>query len=225
MRLLLTLIALAIAVPASGQAPAEPGAAVLDAIRRQFPEEQAAISSAVSGRIGDAARPAAHAAIDAFLGRHAAAIGAAPGPALVAIEARHAAVLKAVARKDVALCAVAGDRGLFSAPALPAFAAEGLGDYGVALVEAAKAGATPAATAPELPTQDDLKAWLAQVERIAPDVPVGRMLADKAVRQSASADHLCRGAVAMHEAVGALPAAQAGRIARVLVAATVARAN
>ena len=103
----------------------------------------------------------------------AGAILAAPGASLVAIEARQGALLRALGRQDMRLCAAVGDRGFFSSAAAAAAAPAGLDDYGVALVEAAKAGAGSRPRRP-LATKEDFTAWLAAVGKIEPDVPVWR---------------------------------------------------
>jgi hypothetical protein len=88
-------------------------------------------------------------------------------------------------------------------------------------VEAARAGASAPGGGAAAATAADFRAWLDAVKRIEPDVPVEAMLLDKAVRDKAPADHLCRGAAAMHEAVAALPPEAAARMARQLVSAAV----
>jgi hypothetical protein len=212
MRLLLPLLILLAAVPAAAQTPT----GTLEAMRRDFPLDHQALAATLAGKPPQEARRLAYAGIDRFLRSRSAAILAAPGPALAAIEARQGALLRALGRQDISLCATVGDRGFFSAQALAGAPPAGLDDYGVALVEAAKAGAGAAGPAPAA-TKEDFTAWLAAVAKIEPDVPVRAMLFDKALRAAASQDHLCRGAAAMHEAVAALPPAPRERIARTLL--------
>ncbi|HYJ82219.1 MAG TPA: hypothetical protein VEW26_05170 [Allosphingosinicella sp.] len=212
MRFLTALLILLAAAPAAAQTPS----ATLEAIRRDFPPDHQAIAESVKGKAPAEARSLVYAGIDRFLRSRSSAILAAPGPALTAIEARQGALLRALGRQDVGLCATVGDRGFFSSQALAGAPPAGLDAYGVALVEAARAGSR-AASAPEQATKEDFTAWLAAVARIEPDVPVRDMLFDKELRSAASADHLCRGAAAMHEAVAALPPPARERIARTLL--------
>ncbi|HEX8624250.1 MAG TPA: hypothetical protein VF782_04140 [Allosphingosinicella sp.] len=221
MRLLAALLILAAGLdPAAAQPPQGGPAAILAAIRRDFPLDHQAIASTLAGQAPEEARRLAYQGIDRFLrGRRASILGA-PGPSLVAIEARQGAMLRALGRQDVRLCATVGDRGFFSREALAGAEPAGLAEYGIALVEAAKAGFRATATPPA--TKEDFLAWLTAVERIEPEVPVRAMLADRERRAAASPDHLCRGAAAMHEAVAALPAGPRERVARTLLSSVVA---
>jgi hypothetical protein len=213
MRLAFLLVLLAAAAPASAQPPA----ATIEALRRDFPLDHAALARELAGKAPGEARRIAYAGIDRFLAARVDSILAAPGPALVALEARQGALLRALGRRDVKLCATVGDRGFFSPEALAGEAPEGLDAYGVALVEAAKAGAGATAPKPAPAGAADFKAWLAAVGKIEPDVPVQAMLTDREVRSAASADHLCRGSAAMHEAAATLGGEAGERVARILL--------
>lgn len=217
MRFLAALLALA---AAAAPAAAQPPERILESIRRDFPLDHQAIAAALAGKPPEEARRLAYAGIDRFLRSRSGAILAAPGPLLVAIEARQASLLRAMGRQDVRLCATVGDRGFFSSEALAGPAPAGLDDYGVALVEAAKAGAG-AARAPALATKEDFQAWLGAVEKIEPGVPVWAMLQDRELRARATPDQLCRGAAAMHEAVASLPPGRNERLARTLLRSVV----
>ncbi|HEX8514404.1 MAG TPA: hypothetical protein VF688_15015 [Allosphingosinicella sp.] len=221
MRILLALLILSSAfVPAAAQPPVAAPARTLEAMRRAFPLDHQAIAATLVGKAPEEARRLAYAGIDRFLRSRSGAVLAAPGPSLVAIEARQAALLRALARQDVRLCATVGDRGFFSSEALAGAAPAGLDDYGVALIEAAKAGAgTP--RAPVLATKEDFQAWLQAVEKIEPGVPVWAMLQDRELRARSTPDQLCRGAAAMHEAVAALPPGRNERLARTLLRSVV----
>lgn len=214
------LILLATPTPAAAQPPSAPLQPVLDAMRRDFPLDHRALAASLAGKPPEEARRLAYAGIDRFLRSRRAAILAAPGPALVSIEARQGALLRGLQKQDEGLCASVGDRGFFSSEAAAGAAPAGLGDYGVALVEAAKAG-SGTAPAPQPATREDFLAWLAAVEKIEPGVPVRAMLADRELRARSSLDHLCRGAAAMHEAVAALPPPAAERIARTLLGSVI----
>jgi hypothetical protein len=216
MRFLAALFILLAVTPAAAQAPGS----ILEAMRRDFPLDHRALAASLVGKPPEEARRLAYAGIDRFLRGRRAAILAAPGSTLVSIEARQGAMLRALAKQDVGLCARIGDRGFFSAEASAGAAPAGLDDYGVALVEAAKAGAGRAPAQPTA-TREDFGAWLAAVEKIEPDVPVRSMLADRELRARSSPDQLCRGAAAMHEAVAQLPLASAERIARTLLSSVV----
>lgn len=221
MRMLAFLLILAATVtPAAAQPPSDPLEPVLEAMRRDFPLDHRALATTLAAKPPEEARRLAYAGIDRFLRSRRAAILAAPGSALVSIEARQGAMLRALAKQDVSLCAKVGDRGFFSAEASAGAAPAGLDDYGVALVEAAKAGAGGAPPQP-LATREDFLAWLAAVQKIEPGVPVRAMLADRELRARSSPDHLCRGAAAMHEAAAALPPATAERIARTMLSSVV----
>lgn len=213
-------ILLAAAAPAAAQPTSGPPEPVLEALRRDFPLDHRALAESLAGKPPAEARALAYAGIDRFLRGRRAAILAAPGPMLVAIESRQGAMLRALAKQDAGLCARVGDRGFFSAEASAGAAPAGLDDYGVALVEAAKSGAGRTAALPAA-TREDFIAWLAAVEKIEPGVPVRAMLADRELRARSSPDHLCRGAAAMHEAVAALPPAAAERVARTLLSSVV----
>jgi hypothetical protein len=219
MRFPAALLILLAAAPAAAQTPS----ATLEAIRRDFPLDHRAIAATLAGKAPDEARSLAYAGIDRFLRSRSSAILAAPGPTLVEIEARQGALLRALGRQDVRLCATVGDRGFFSSQALAGPPPAGLDDYGVALVRAAKAGSGASSPAPAA-TKEDFTAWLAAVAKIEPDVPVRDMLFDKDLRASASADHLCRGAAAMHEAVAAVPAPSRERVARTLLRSVIGTA-
>lgn len=58
---------------------------------------------------------------------------------------------------------------------------------------------------------------MALVEKIQPDVPVRRMLMDREFRAKATAEQLCFGAAAMHEAAAALAGTQGERVASQLI--------
>ncbi len=224
MRLLAVFLLLATAAPAAAQPVAGPPAATIEAMRRDFPLDHAALARELTGKAPEEARRLAYAGIDKFLRDRAEAILAAPGAALVALEARQGALLRALERQDVGLCAAVGDRGFFSPEALAGAAPQGLDDYGVALVEAAKAGAgSRAAAAPA--SREDFLAWLEAVGRIVPDVPVRAMLTDRELRRASSPDHLCRGSAAMHEAVASLPGAAGERVARTLLRSVIGTAR
>jgi hypothetical protein len=213
----------AAAQPPPGTQPTAGAAApILEAMRRDFPLDHRAIADSLAGKPADEARRLAYEGIDRFLRGRRESILAAPGSSLVAIEARQGAMLRALGRQDVRLCATVGDRGFFSREALAGAEPAGLAEYGVALVDAARAGFRAPATPPA--TKEDFLAWLAAVEKIEPAVPVRAMLADRERRAAASPDQLCRGAAAMHEAVAALPAGPRERVARTLLASVVAAA-
>lgn len=217
MRLLAALLIFASAsAPAVAQSPAGVPVRTLEAMRRDFPLDHQAIAAAVAGKAPEEARRLAYAGIERFLRSRSGAILAAPGPSLVAIEARQAALLRALGKQDVRICATVGDRGMFSSEALAGPAPAGLDEYGVALVEAAKAGAG-AAPAPALATKEDFQAWLGAVAKIEPGVPVWAMLQDRELRARSTPDRLCRGAAAMHEAIAALPPGPNERLARTLL--------
>jgi hypothetical protein len=220
MRILVALLILSTAFVADAQPPAGTPARTLEAMRRDFPLDHQAIAATLAGKTPEEARRLAYAGIDRFLRSRSAVILAAPGPSLVAIEARQAAMLRALGRQDVRLCAAVGDRGFFSSEALAGPAPAGLDEYGVALVEAAKAGAG-SARASALATKEDFQAWLAAVSKIEPGVPVWAMLQDRELRARSTPDQLCRGAAAMHEAVGALPPGRNERLARTLLRSVV----
>jgi hypothetical protein len=221
-RLAAFLILAAGLAPAAAQPPAGATAPILEAMRRDFPLDHRAIADGLAGKPADEARRLAYEGIDRFLRGRRDSILAAPGPSLAAIEARQGAMLRALGRQDPRLCAAVGDRGFFSREALAGAEPAGLADYGLALMEAARAGFR--ATPTPLATKEDFEAWLAAVERLEPSVPVGAMLADRARRSAASPDHLCRGAAAMHEAVAALPAGRRERVARTLLSSVIAAA-
>jgi hypothetical protein len=211
----LTILVVAL-VPAAAQAQADVPIRTLRAIERHFPSDHRAIELAQADQRPEEARRLAYAAIQGFLRRHQDSILAAPGPALVEIEARMAVLLRTLERTDVRLCATVGDRGLFSSEALAGAAPPGLDDYGVALVEAAKAAGNSSPAAPAA-TKEDFLAWLSAAEGIEPEVPIRAMLFDRELRTRSSPDRLCRGAAAMHEAVAPLPPGQRERIARTLL--------
>ncbi len=214
MRLLAALLILLIAAPAAAQLPS----GTIEAMRRDFPLDHQALAATLAGKTPDEARRLAYAGIERFLRSRRAAILAAPRPSLIALEARQGALLRALAKRDVQLCASVGDRGFFSSQALAGAAPPGLDEYGIALVEAAKAGSTSAAAAASaVMEREDFLAWMAAVEKIEPQVPVRTMLLDRSVRLASSPDHLCRGAAAMHEAVASLPPERAERLSRTLV--------
>lgn len=215
------LLAAALA-PAPAQAPAGLPTATLEAMRRDFPAEHAALSASLAGKAPGEARRLAYAGIDKILSERVEAVLAAPGPALVALEARQGALLRALGRQDVGLCAIVGDRGFFSPEALAGAAPPGLDDYGAALIGAAKAGAESTAAPPAPASKEDFRAWLERVAKIEPGVPVQAMLTDRELRQASSPDHLCRGAAAMHEAAAALGGEAGERVARTLLRSVIA---
>ena len=224
MRILAALLILAAApAPAGAQPPAAAPSLTLESMRRDFPLDHRAIDTTLSGKAPEEARRLAYAGIDRFLRSRRSAILAAPGALLVAIEARQGAMLRALSKQDVGLCATVGDRGFFSPEAAAGASPPGLDAYGAALIEAAKAGAGTARSAP-LATKEDFQAWLAAVRKIEPGVPVWEMLTDRELRAKASPDHLCKGAAAMHEAVAALPAGSGERVARTLLSSVIGTA-
>jgi len=216
----LLLLAAALA-PAPAQAPAGVPTATLEAMRRDFPAEHSALSASLAGKTPGEARRLAYAGIAKVLADRVEAILAAPGPALIALEARQGAMLRALGRQDVGLCATVGDRGFFSPEALAGAAPPGLDEYGAALIEAARAGAASTAV-PASASREDFTAWLEQVRKIVPDVPVQAMLTDRELRRASSFDHLCRGSAAMHEAAAALGGETGERVARTLLRSVIA---
>lgn len=218
MRFLALLILLA--APAAAQPPAGELGSVVESIRRDFPLDHQAIVTSLERKVGAEARRQLYEGIEGFVRARRASILAAPGPSLMAIEARQGALLRTLGRQDARLCASVGDRGFFSSEAAASEPPPGIGPYGVALVEAAKAGAAPARPGP-MATKEDFIAWLAAVEKIEPAVPVRAMLQDRALRLRSSPDQLCRGSAAMHEAVAALPRPVAERIARTLLSSVI----
>lgn len=224
MRILAAFLLLAAALaPAAAQPPSGPVEPILEAMSRDFPLDHRALAATLAGKPAEEARRLAYAGIDRFLRGRRAAILAAPGATLISIEARQGAMLRSLQKQDVQLCAAVGDRGFFGPEALAGPPPPGLGEYGVALVEAAKSGAG-AAPAPPLATKEDFFAWLAAVEKIEPGVPVRAMLVDRERRSRSSTDHLCRGAVAMHEAVATLPEPARERVARTLLGSVIGSA-
>ncbi|HYW17540.1 MAG TPA: hypothetical protein VE891_15485 [Allosphingosinicella sp.] len=207
--------------PAAAQPPAGVPVRTLEAIRRDCPLDHQALAAGLVGKSPQEARRLAYAGIDRFLRSRNASILAAPGSALVAIEARQAALLRSLGELDAGLCARVGDRGLFSSEALAGPVPTGLDEYGEALVQAAKAGAG-AGPAAVLMNKEDFDAWLAAVGKIEPGVPVWAMLQDRALRARSTPDQLCRGAAAMHEAVAALPSDRRERVARTLLRSVLA---
>ena len=217
MRIPAALLILAAALaPAAAQPPSGPPGPILEAMRRDFPLDHQALAATLAGKAPDEARRLAYAGIDRFLRGRRDSILRAPGPTLIAIEARQGALLRTLAKQDVRLCASVGDRGFFSSEASAGPVPAGLEDYGIALVEAARAGAGAAPPAPQA-SKEDFIAWLEAVAKIEPEVPVRAMLADPALRSRSSPEHLCRGAAAMHEAVASLPADRAERVSRTLL--------
>jgi hypothetical protein len=217
MRIVVAFLLLpALSAPVFAQPQAAPPDRTLEALRRDFPIDHQGIAAALAGKPPEEARRLAYAGIDRFLRSRTAAVLAAPGASLIAIERRQAAMLRAMGRQDVKLCAAVGDRGFFSSEAAAGAAPAGLDDYGVALVEAAKAGAGPARP-PSPATKEDFTAWIAAIAKIEPAIPVWRMLQDRELRARSTPDQLCGGAAAMHEAVSALPAGADERLARILL--------
>ena len=198
----------------SAAAPA-PWRPLLDALRRNFPSDYAALAPQLAGQSPDVVGRLMSTAMERFTSVHLQAIVAAPGRLLVGLEARHAAMLRALRKRDVRLCAVLGDRGFFGPEARAASPAPLLPDYAIALVEAARSGAGRAPSSP--PTKEDYEAWLAEVTRLEPSVPVRAMLSDRDLRVRSSPENLCAGAAAMHEAVGNLSQERASRLAATLV--------
>jgi hypothetical protein len=226
MRILSAFLILGATVAAAAaQPPAGAPGPVLEAMRRDFPLDHQALAATLAGKTPEEARRLAYAGIDRFLRSRADAILAAPGPVLLAIEARQGALLRALEKQDVRLCAVVGDRGFFSSEALAGPAPQGLDDYGVALIEAAKAGAGAAGRSPVMASREDFLAWLQAVAKIEPDVPVQAMLTDRELRLASSPDHLCRGSAAMHEAAAALPGQAGERVSRTLLRSVIGSAR
>jgi hypothetical protein len=224
MRLFAAFLLLAAAAPATAQLLAGPPAGTIEALRRDFPLDHAALVRELEGKAPDEARRLAYAGIERFLRAHSNQILAAPAPLLIALEARQGALLRALEKQDVRLCAVVGDRGLFGDEALAGPPPPGLDDFGAALVEAAKAGAGAALTAAPA-AAEDVAAWFATVKKIEPGIPVREMLGDRALRAAAPPEQLCRGAAAMHEAAAALPGRAGERMSRTLLRLSMAPAG
>lgn len=215
------LILTASLAPAAAQPPASGAVGpVIEALRRDFPIDHQAIAATLLGKPPEEARRRAYAAIDRFLRSHRAAILAAPGPSLVAIEARQGKMLRELAVRDSRLCAAIGALGFFGSEALAAESPPGLAEYGVALIEAAKAGAGSGRSAP-LATQEDVAAWRSAVGKVEPRLAAWEILGDRGLRSKSTPDQLCRASAAMHEAVAALPAERAERVARTLLSSVI----
>lgn len=213
MRLLIALGLFAAApVAAAAQAPHRP---VLEALRLSFPKEHSALEARLAAQPPEAARRLVSEAMVRFQLTHKQAILAAPGARLIALEVRYGAMLRALGARDMRLCAILGDRGVFGKEARAAAPFAGLDEHAVALIEAAAAGAGRAAPAPA--NGADFRALMTEVERREPGVPVRQMLADRELRLRSSDEHLCVGAAAMHEAIAGLPPDQAARAAVTLI--------
>jgi hypothetical protein len=189
-------------------------------MRTHFPQEYSALATRLAGKSARDGRLILLEALESFQRRHIKEIIAAPGATLIALESRHGAMLRSLQARDMRLCSLIGDRGFFSPEARAHEPPEGLDDYAVALVEAAVAGRGQAPHPG--PTANDFEAWMVEVERRGTQVPVRAMLRDRALRTSASAEHLCVGAALMHEAATRLPPEQALRVSAALAKSTLA---
>src|SRR5688572_29428269 len=107
MRILAALLILAagLAAPAFAQPPAGASAPILEAMRRDFPLDHQAIAATLAGKPPEEARRLAYEGIDRFLRSRRESILGAPGASLAAIEARQGAMLRALGRQDVRVCA------------------------------------------------------------------------------------------------------------------------
>jgi hypothetical protein len=212
---LIAVFAFLIAAAASPALAQSPSPRLLQSLRTHFPQEHEALAARLADQSPASARLIAAEWLEKFHQDHLQSILAAPGASLIAIEARHGAMLRSLQRRDLRLCSVVGDRGFFSRDARAAAPPEGIEDYSIALIEAAAAGRGRAA--PQAAANEDFLAWFAEMERRDPSVPVRAMLQDRDLRRSSSDEHLCVGAALMHEAAAALPPDRAARIAAVLV--------
>lgn len=199
-------------------APAQPvSPRVMDSLRSHFPGEASALATRLAGRPPEAARLLLGEAMEKFHQDHVQEIVAAPGATLIALERRHAAMLRSLAPRDMKLCATVGNLGFFSGDARSVAPPEGLDDYAVALIEAAAAGR--GRPAPRPASKEDIEALLAEVDRRGPQVPVRRMLMDKAFRATVGDEKLCIGAALLHESAAALPPEQAAAASMLLIKA------
>jgi hypothetical protein len=212
---LIAVFVLLLCAAASPVLAQSPSTRLLQSLRTHFPQEHSALAARLVGQSPAAARLMVGEAMEKFHQAHLDSILAAPAAQLIAIEARHGAMLRSLQRRDMHLCAVVGDRGFFSPPARAGTPPDGLDDYAVALIEAAAAGR--GRSAPAAPTRQDLLDWLAALERRDSSVPVRAMLQDRELRLRSSDEHLCVGAALMHETAAGLPAEQAARVSATLV--------
>jgi hypothetical protein len=192
-------------------------ARILDSLRSHFPQEASALSARLAGKSPEAARLLLGEALEKFHQDHLREIMAGPGERLIALEARHGAMLRALGARDKHLCAIVGNYGFFSSEARVAASIEGLDDYAVALIELAAAGRGRAP--PRALVKEDIDAWLTEAERRGPQIPVRAMLLDSQVRASAGDENLCYGAALLHEAAAALPPEQAAIVSSTLIEA------
>ena len=219
-----TTLAMLCAAPVHGQAaPApvlatRPEAPILAALSRRFPAEHRSLVAGLAGASGADLDRRLSESLGRFFKGKMDAIVRAPGPMLVALEGRHGALLRAIGREDIPLCALVGDKGFFSGIAVPRSQQAALVSLGVTLVETAHVGAgRTAGEAVRGADAPDLQAWLSRVDAIEPQAQVRRLLADRAFRAAAPPEKLCHGAAAMHEAAVALPPDQGARVSVLLV--------
>jgi hypothetical protein len=210
---------------ATAPAAAQPPAGMLEALRQDFPLDHEALSRQLAGKAPADARRIAYAGLDQFLRAHRPAILAAPGPVLIALEARQGALLRALEKQDVRLCAVVGDSGFFGQDALAGPPPPGLDEFGAGLIAAAKAGAGGTRASPAPAAAGDVAAWFEMVEKIEPEIPVRAMLGDRTLRAASPPESLCRGAAAMHEAAAALPGEAGERMSRTLLRLSIGSAG
>ena len=212
------------AAPGYGQGAGEaaltrrPEAPILAALAHRFPAEHRSLVAGLAGASGAELDRRLNQGLGGFFKGKTEEILRAPGPMLVALEGRHGALLRAIGREDVPLCAVIGDKGFFSGRALPRSQQGALVSLGVTLIETAHAGAgRTAAEAVRGADAADLQAWLARVDAIEPQAGVRQLLSDSALRAAAPPARLCYGAAAMHEAATSLPPDQGARVATLLL--------
>jgi hypothetical protein len=205
-----------------------PGGELFRAIERHYPGEYAQLVAALhrdDGAHGEAQRLGAlKARMIEFYGRRSEGLANAPGPFLQRINARQLALIRELARDDVALCAEFAATALIGRFDLPAAYQPRVSALGALMVEASRLGEVlPPDPARATLSDADAGRWYESLLQVGSpdDIPVAAGDADPA----GPLEMQCRVGVALYAAIDKLAPEQAANVAAFFLTQTLAEAG
>ena len=164
-------------------------------------------------------------AIRGFYKARLGAIVNAPPSVLADYNARELNFVRKLAAQDVSLCRAYVMTGFAPGTVVPPGLAVDMGQVGLAMIAAAKAGlGRPVDPRRGPPPADDMPVWFAKMRELDPSDEMRRFLAGD---QSVAADPAvgCRLGTALYQSIAALPSEQSARITAYLITSAVSRSQ
>jgi hypothetical protein len=206
-----------------------PGAALFDAIERNYPDEYRALidtmyrQSAAHPGDPELSKTLRTRSIIQFYKRRTGGLANAPAPALNRINARQLALIRALARDDVALCAEFATTAFIGKFDLPASYQPRASALGILMVEAAKLGESQAQDPNRKAlAEEDGSRWYESLLRIEPSREVEAAIAGEDSEGIGTPEMQCRIGLALYAAIEKLAPEQAANVAAYFLAQTLA---